>query len=121
MFVSTFHNALKAGHFNESLTQKPATSMQEIIKSAECYIKGEESNVEKRTRDARERDPMNRGNKAPDFYPQRRRPPPYHRGQESQRKPYHQQFRHDAERFPQREYTPLNRARVYILDEILET
>jgi hypothetical protein len=25
------------------------------------------------------------------------------------------------ERFPQREYTPLNRARVYILDEILET
>jgi hypothetical protein len=31
MFVSTFHNGLKAGHFNESLAQKPATSMQEII------------------------------------------------------------------------------------------
>jgi hypothetical protein len=25
------------------------------------------------------------------------------------------------ERFPQKEYTPLNRARVYILNEILET
>jgi hypothetical protein len=40
MFVSAFHNGLKVGHFNESLTQKPATSMQEIIKRVECYIKG---------------------------------------------------------------------------------
>jgi hypothetical protein len=30
--------------------------MQEIIKRAECYIKGEESNAEKRSRDARERE-----------------------------------------------------------------
>jgi hypothetical protein len=121
MFVSAFHNGLKVGHFNKSLAQKPATSMQKIIKRAECYIKGDESNAEKRMRDARERDPMNRGNKAPDFYPQRRRPPPDHKGQESKKKPYHQQLRRDAERFPQREYTPLNRVRVYILDEILET
>jgi mRNA-degrading endonuclease YafQ of YafQ-DinJ toxin-antitoxin module len=64
---------------------------------------------------------MNKGIKTPNFYPQRRRQSPHHRGQESQRKPYHQQFRRDVERFPQREYTPLNRARVYILDEILET
>ncbi|WJX84068.1 hypothetical protein P8452_66678 [Trifolium repens] len=42
MFVAAFHNGLKAGHFHESLAQKPATSMQEIIKRAECYIKGEE-------------------------------------------------------------------------------
>jgi hypothetical protein len=27
MFVSAFHNGLKASHFNESLAQKPATSM----------------------------------------------------------------------------------------------
>jgi hypothetical protein len=54
MFVAAFHNGLKAGHFNESLAQKPASSMQEIIKRAECYIKGEESNAEKRSRDARE-------------------------------------------------------------------
>jgi hypothetical protein len=27
MFVSAFHNGLKVGHFNESLAQKPATSM----------------------------------------------------------------------------------------------
>jgi hypothetical protein len=30
MFVAAFHNGLKAGHFNESLAQKPATSMQEL-------------------------------------------------------------------------------------------
>jgi hypothetical protein len=94
MFVSTFHN----GYFNESLGQKPATSMQEIIKRVECYIKGEEINAEKRSRDAREKDPIKKGNKAPDFYPQHRRQPD-HRGQESQRKPYHQQVRRDVERF----------------------
>jgi hypothetical protein len=102
MFVSTFHNGLKAGHFNESLAQKPATLMSEIIKRAECYIKGEERNAEKRTRDAREKDPTSSGNRAPDFYPQRRRPLPDHRGQEPHRKPYHQQFRRDVERLPQR-------------------
>ncbi|KAK2391050.1 hypothetical protein QL285_064544 [Trifolium repens] len=66
MFVAAFHNGLKADHFNESLAQKPATSMQEIIKRAECYIKGEESNSEKRSRDARKREPLNKNNKAPD-------------------------------------------------------
>ncbi|KAK2393494.1 hypothetical protein QL285_055433 [Trifolium repens] len=119
MFVAAFHNGLKAGHFNESLAQKPATSMQEIIKRAECYIKGEESNAEKRSRDAREREPPNRSHKGPDFYSQRRRQPD-HRGQEPHRKPYHQQGRRDMVRFPEKEYTPLNRARVYILDEILQ-
>ncbi|GAU42570.1 hypothetical protein TSUD_240460 [Trifolium subterraneum] len=34
MFVAAFHNGLKARHFNESLAQKPATSMQEVIKRA---------------------------------------------------------------------------------------
>ncbi|KAK2368694.1 hypothetical protein QL285_081871 [Trifolium repens] len=120
MFVSAFHNGLKVGHFNESLAQKPATSMQEIIKRAECYIKGDESNAEKRSRDAKEREPIHKGNRALDFYPPRRRQPDY-RGHGAQRKPYHQQIRRDVERFPKKEYTPLNRARVYILDEILET
>ncbi|MCI63045.1 hypothetical protein A2U01_0084302, partial [Trifolium medium] len=46
--------------------QKPASSMQEVIKRAECYIKGEESNTEKRERDARKKDYGGRGNKAPD-------------------------------------------------------
>src|SRR6187399_1757652 len=119
MFVAAFHNGLKAGHFNESLAQKPSTSMQEIIKRAECYIKGEESNAEKRSRDAREREPPNRNYKGPDFYSQRRRQPD-HRGQEPHRKPYHQQGRRDMVRFLEKEYTPLNRARVNILDEILE-
>ncbi|WJX77765.1 hypothetical protein P8452_61041 [Trifolium repens] len=120
IFLAAFHNGLKARHFNESLAQKPATSMQEIIKRVKCYIKGEESNAEKRSRDAREREPVNKGNRAPEFYQQRRRQPD-HRGHEPQRKPYHQQMRRDMGRFPEKEYTPLNRARVYILDEILET
>ncbi|GAU41814.1 hypothetical protein TSUD_299800 [Trifolium subterraneum] len=56
MFVAAFHNGLKARHFNESLAQKPATSMQEVIKRTSCYIKDEESNAEKRSRDAKEKD-----------------------------------------------------------------
>ncbi|WJX40224.1 hypothetical protein P8452_27723 [Trifolium repens] len=88
--------------FQRKFIQQPATSMQEIIKRAECYIKDEESNAEKRTRGAREKDPTNRGNRAPYFYPQRRRPLPDHGGQEPHRKPYHQQFRRDVERLPQR-------------------
>ncbi|KAK2392509.1 hypothetical protein QL285_065861 [Trifolium repens] len=120
MFVAAFHNGLKAGHFNESLAQKPATTMQEIIKRAECYIKGEESNAEKRSRDAREREPANKNYRAPETYQPRRRQPD-HRGHDPQRKPYHHQMRRDSGRFPEKEYTPLNRAKVYILDEILET
>ncbi|KAK2365190.1 hypothetical protein QL285_089970 [Trifolium repens] len=79
MFVAAFHNGLKAGHFNESLAQKPATTMQEIIKRAKCYIKGEESNAEKRSRDAREREPANKNYRAPETYQPRRRQPD-HRG-----------------------------------------
>ncbi|GAU34855.1 hypothetical protein TSUD_259350 [Trifolium subterraneum] len=55
MFVVAVQNGLKAGHFNESLAQKPASTMQEIMKRSECYIKGEESNAEKRSRDSREK------------------------------------------------------------------
>jgi hypothetical protein len=55
MFVAAFHNGLKAWHFNESLTQKTVETMQEVMKRAKCYIKCEESNAEKRSRDSRER------------------------------------------------------------------
>jgi len=40
LFVGAFQNGLRAGQFNESLAQKPADSMEEIISWAECYIKG---------------------------------------------------------------------------------
>ncbi|KAK2450503.1 hypothetical protein QL285_009616 [Trifolium repens] len=66
MFVAAFHNGLKAGHFNESLAQKPTETMQEVMKRAECYIKGEESNAEKRSRDSRERAGESRPNKTPE-------------------------------------------------------
>ncbi|GAU40667.1 hypothetical protein TSUD_397790 [Trifolium subterraneum] len=55
MFVAAVQNGLKAGHFNESLAQKPVSTMQEIMKRAKCYIKGEESNAENRSRDLREK------------------------------------------------------------------
>jgi hypothetical protein len=34
MFVAAFHNGLKARHFNEFLAQKPAETMQEVMKQA---------------------------------------------------------------------------------------
>lgn len=51
----TFYNRLKARHFNESLTQKPTFSMQEMKAKVEWYIKREEINAEKRIRDAKRR------------------------------------------------------------------
>lgn len=49
MFVCAFQNGLKAGNFNESLAQILATSIDEVINIAELYIKGEESNMGKRS------------------------------------------------------------------------
>ncbi|KAJ1398525.1 Retrotransposon gag domain [Sesbania bispinosa] len=50
LLVSAFEEGLQPGQFNESLAQRPAQSMQEIRNRADCYIKGEESNAEKRER-----------------------------------------------------------------------
>lgn len=55
LLAGAFQNGLMVGPFNESLAQKPADSMEEIISRVECYNKGEESNAEKNTRDAKER------------------------------------------------------------------
>jgi hypothetical protein len=66
IFVAAFHNGLKAGHFNESLAQKPAETMQEVMKRAECYIKGVESNAEKRSTDSREKTTYYRSSRTPE-------------------------------------------------------
>ncbi|KAJ1428970.1 Retrotransposon gag domain [Sesbania bispinosa] len=50
LLVSAFEDGLQPGPFNESLAQRPAQSMQKIRNRADCYIKGEESNAEKRER-----------------------------------------------------------------------
>jgi len=55
LFVGAFQNGLRAGQFNESLAQKPADPMEEIMARAECCSKGAESNVEKKARDVKER------------------------------------------------------------------
>jgi len=57
LFVAAFQNGLRAGQFNELLAQKPADSMEEVISRAEYYIKGKESNAEKRAQDAKEKAP----------------------------------------------------------------
>lgn len=54
MFMGSFQS-LKARHFNESLAQKSVTTMKEIMTRVECYIKMDESNAKKWSRDVKER------------------------------------------------------------------
>ncbi|GAU37228.1 hypothetical protein TSUD_375300 [Trifolium subterraneum] len=75
MFVAAFHNGLKAGHFNESLAQKPPPSMQEGYRAK-----------------------------------------PYHPPNSAGVMGYPHYRRHPADR----EYTPLNKARVHVLHGILQ-
>lgn len=48
MFAGVFQNALKEGNLIESLIQKPTLSLTEVVTGAKFYIKGKESNVEKK-------------------------------------------------------------------------
>ncbi|GAU32939.1 hypothetical protein TSUD_153560 [Trifolium subterraneum] len=105
MFVAAFQNGLKVGHFNELLAQKPAESMQEIMKRAECYIKGEESNAEKRSRDSRERG----GNKTPDRYQRGWQPRDREDWQNRGGKNFRQNDRRPRQAYE--EYSPLNSAK----------
>lgn len=50
--MGAFLNELKAGHFNESIAQKPILTLVEVVAREKCYIKGEEKNVEKKAHDA---------------------------------------------------------------------
>ncbi|GAU35259.1 hypothetical protein TSUD_323960 [Trifolium subterraneum] len=127
MFVAACHNGLKAGHFNESLAHKPATSMQEVIKRASCYIKGEESNAEKHSRDAKENDSRNNNGKGSNSQPQRNWQNHDTHKQGYRAKPYHPPnsaggmgYPHYRRYLEDREYTPLNSARVHVLHEILQ-
>lgn len=58
MFVGTFHNGPKEGHLSKYLAQKLALSLAELVIGAECYIKGEESNIEKKVQEIKERVPI---------------------------------------------------------------
>ncbi|WJX56837.1 hypothetical protein P8452_42457 [Trifolium repens] len=93
MFVAAFHIGLRAGHFNESLAQKPAETM-----------------------DHKERAPESGGSRYPDYH-RRRWPNKDHRTSRNGGSSYYPQKR-GAKPFEQ--YAPLNRARVHILDEILQ-
>lgn len=113
VFVGAFQNGLRAGQFNESLAQKPADSMEEIMARAECYIKGEESNAEKKARDARERAPNN-SERRPYQPPGGRDRAPYRGADKRPFNPYY--------RKPNLEnFTPLNTKPERIMKEIYET
>ncbi|MCH97763.1 hypothetical protein A2U01_0018759, partial [Trifolium medium] len=123
MFVAAFHNGLKEGHFNEFLAQKPASSMQEVIKKRSVISKGNKvTQRSERERDVREKDYASRRNKAPDSQQQRHWPQQEPQWQGHHRKPYHQQQGHGDRTYPHaRRFTPLNNAKVHVLHEILAT
>jgi hypothetical protein len=120
MFVAAFHNGLKTGHFNESLAQKPAETMQEVMKRAECNIKGEENNAEKRSRDSRERVANYRSSRMPERN-QRRWSNRDSRWSSRQDRPQYAPRRDDRSSRRYEEYSHLNDTRVHILEEILHT
>jgi hypothetical protein len=97
--------------------------MQEVMKRAECYIKGEESNAEKRTRDLKERIPENRGKPAPMAPEHNRRPwaSPHNGWQNGGRRMQRPFRRREEGRYQRNSYTPLNDTKVHILEEILHT
>jgi hypothetical protein len=108
VFVGAFQNGLRAGQLNESLAQKSADSMEEIIARADCYIKGEESNAEKKARDAKERANNNT---------ERR---PYQPAASRDRAPYRRPERRPFNPYPQRNFTPLNARPERIMKEVFE-
>lgn len=57
MSVGAFQNGPKVGYFNESLAQNSSLTLDEVVTGAECYIKGEESNVKNKACDAKEHVP----------------------------------------------------------------
>lgn len=59
--MGAFQNGLKARHFNESLTQRPTSLLEEVATRAKCYIKGKERNTEKRARGVKELTPSIEG------------------------------------------------------------
>lgn len=63
--MGTFQNGLKVRHFNESLAQRPASSLEEVVTREQFYIKGEQSNTEKKTQDIKEHVPSVEGSHDP--------------------------------------------------------
>lgn len=55
IFVGAFQHCPKVVQFNKSLAKKPTSNMDEVITRVECYIKVEELNMEKRSRDSKEK------------------------------------------------------------------
>lgn len=59
--MGEFQNGLKSGHLNESLAQRPTSSLVEVVIRVECYIKDEESNAKKKAQDIKEHGPSVEG------------------------------------------------------------
>ncbi|XP_039687900.1 uncharacterized protein [Medicago truncatula] len=109
VFVGAFQNGLRAGQFNESLAQKPADSIEEVIARAECYVKGEESNVERKARDAKERGSSGAERRNPYVPPNR------------DRGAFKKTNDRSSHRYAPDHFTPLNTRPEKILKEVLES
>lgn len=57
ILMGAFQNGLKLDHFNESLTQNPMLPLADVVSRVGCYIKGKESNAEKKARNVKNRVP----------------------------------------------------------------
>lgn len=51
-----------AGHFNKSIIERLIISLDEVVISEDYYIKGEESNVEKKVEDVKQHTTSNPDN-----------------------------------------------------------
>jgi len=111
LFVGAFQNGLRAGQFNESLAQKPTDSMEEIMARAVCFIKGEESNAEKRAREVKEKGSSGSERKKYDVPPNRYRGA-FKRQPERDRNP---------RRYAPEHFTPLKMRSERILKEVYES
>ena len=111
MSVSAFQNGLRADQFNESLAHKPTDSMEEIIARAECYIKGEESNAEKRARDVKEKG--NSGSERKNYYVLP------NRDKGTFKKHYERE--HNHQQYVPEQFTPLKMCHERILKEVYES
>ncbi|GAU44606.1 hypothetical protein TSUD_240980 [Trifolium subterraneum] len=101
-------------NLREYLARFSEETIKEVMKRAECYIKGEESNAEKRDRDSKERasdrrSPDRRGSSRQRSHHGRNSDTPYQR-------PW---YSNERNRLLEEGLTPLNSKRVQVLDEIL--
>jgi hypothetical protein len=107
LFVGAFQNGHRAGQFNESLAQKPADSLEEIMSRAECYSKVKK--VRQRRRKEMSGNEVRAGRKK-GYYPSANKDRGTFKKADCRQEGYRRDNPHDS-------YTPLNAKREQIFQE----